>query len=108
VAQVGPSLQDQIDALRQALTNLQSTSTADLNALKNQITALQQALSNLQSQAAMQSTALLSTGLEVVIIVLLALVLYMQVRKPKNPRPVIMAPQAGSARSGPPSPEEEL
>jgi len=108
VAQVGPSLQDQIDALRQALTNLQSTSTADLNALKNQITALQQALSNLQSQAAMQSTALLSTGLEVVIVVLLALVLYMQVRKPKNPRPVIMAPQAGSARSGPPSPEEEL
>jgi len=49
-------------------------------------------------------------GLEVVIVVLLVLILYMQVRKPKNPRPVIMAPQAGSAQVGPPSPrlDEEL
>ena len=110
VAQVGPSLQDQIDALQQALNNLQSTSNTNLGALKDQITALQNALSNLQSQAAMQSTALLSTGLEVVIVVLLILILYIQVRKPKNPRPVIMAPQAGSAQTGPPSPtlDEEL
>src|SRR2546427_13256030 len=62
VAQVGPSLQDQIDGLQQALNNLQSTSNTNLGALKDQITALQNAFSNLQSQATMQPPALLSTG----------------------------------------------
>src|SRR2546427_10125669 len=71
VAQVGPSLQDQIDALRQGLNNLRSTSNTNLRAVKDQITAVQNAPTNLQSPATMQSTALLRPGLAGVIVVLL-------------------------------------
>ena len=45
------------------MNNLQSTSNTNLGALKDQITALQNALSNLQSQAAMQSTKILTDSL---------------------------------------------
>jgi len=107
VAQVGPSLEDQIAALQEALATLQSTTSADYAALQNKLDELKAILANVQTQQATQSTALLNTGLEVVIVVLLAVMLIMQFRRPKPPRPVMMMPQPAVAPP-PPSPEEEL
>lgn len=96
-AQVGPTMQDQIDALQQALNNANSA----IATLQGQLNDLKTTLNTVMSQQAMQSTALLNTGLEVLIIVLLGLILFMQIRKPRNPRPVLMAPQPAVAQQMP-------
>ena len=97
-AQVGPSMQDQIDALQQALDNANSA----IATLQSQLNDLRSTLNSVMSQQATQSTALLNTGLEILIIVLLAVILIMQIRKPRNPRPVIMNPQPAIAQPMPP------
>lgn len=124
IAQIGPSLQDQINQLQRdlnnananiadlqtrltnlqnTLNNLQSTTQSNLTALKNQIKQLQDALNNAQAQQATQTTAYMGLGLEVLIVVLLAAILVMQMRKPKTP--IMMAP----APPAPPrKPEDEL
>ncbi|MCI4371250.1 MAG: fibronectin type III domain-containing protein, partial [Thermoplasmata archaeon] len=108
-AQVGPTLEDQNNALRNQLNNANSAIAQlqnSLNSANSAITQLQNALTGVRSEA--QSASNLNTILLAVIIVLLIVVLVVQFRKPKNPRPMMMTSQPGSAPPGPQGPGDDL
>ncbi len=98
-------LQSAIAALQQQLANANASSAANRAALEAQIAALQSQLTALQNAQATQTMSYVNLGFEILVVVLLAVILLMQLRRPKNPVQVL-APTPGQAVQR--NPEDEL
>ncbi len=102
--------QIQISSLQAQLTALQNSEASNNAAVQQQLNRLQANLTNLQNQltqaraeAATQTMSYVNTGFEILVVVLLAAILVMQMRRPKSPQMLMAEPRASPKR-----PDEEL
>ncbi len=86
------TLQSQLTALQNSANANQAANAAALTSLQNQLTSLQGTVTNLQNslnqaraEQATQTISYVNMGFEILVVVLLALILVMQMRKPKTP-----------------------
>ncbi len=99
--------QAEIASLQAQLTALQNSEAASNAAIQQQLDRLQANLTNLQNQlsqaraeAATQTMSYLNLGFEVLVVVLLALILVMQMRRPKTPKVMMAEPPAPPSKPG--------
>jgi hypothetical protein len=121
-ASVGPSLQEQLAALQQALNSAHADLAAiqaqldavksqlssvqgNTTALQNEVNQLQQQLNNLQAAQATQTISYANLAFEIIVVVLLVVLLLNQMRRPKVPQLMMAQPAQVQA---PKNPEDEL
>ncbi|HLE55195.1 MAG TPA: hypothetical protein VI999_08160 [Thermoplasmata archaeon] len=102
--------QAQITSLQAQLTALQNSQASNNAAVRQQLDNLQANLTSLQNQlnqaraeAATQTMSYVNLGFEILVVVLLALILVMQMRRPKSPQMMMAQPSAVQKK-----PDDEL
>lgn len=103
------ALQAEIAALQAQIASLQGTSAANnatLANLKDELTNLQNQLNTLQGQQATQTISYANLAFEVIVVALLVVLLFFQMRKPKSPQ--LMMAQPGQVQAPPKQPEDDL
>jgi hypothetical protein len=114
-AQIG-ILQDQLNALQGSEAANNAAVQQQLNRLQANLTNLQNQLNQARSEQATQTMSYVNLGFEILVLVLLALIVIMLVRRPRPPAPMMapmmgpmMAPMPGPPAPAPPTrPEDEL
>jgi len=97
------SLQAQLTALQNSQASNNAATRQQLDDLQANLTAVQNQLNQARAEAATQTMSYLNLGFEILVVALLALILLMQMRRPKSPQLMMAEPPATPKR-----PDEEL
>ncbi len=98
------SIQTQLNAIKGQVATLQGNTSA----LQNQINNLQNQLNTMQNQQATQTISYANLAFEIIVVALLVVLLFFQMRKPKSPQLMMAQPGQAQASAPPKQPEDDL